>query len=131
MIRGGPRLQRMVKRSFPPSADIAAQPHGTKGLGQCAECVRAMRPGANHRAKLEPAGSQRRINFLRSALAGKRGTYRSWLISISSQPPHTRRARIVDRNPRWEACTWKRLDNGSRPGSNFPKSETNRGGTSP
>src|SRR5450631_2742936 len=31
--------------------------------------VRAMRPGSNHRAKLEPAGSQRRINFLPSVLA--------------------------------------------------------------
>src|SRR5712664_1591004 len=119
-----------VQASIAP-ADVAAHEQRPKGLTQRAEAVGNARKRANHGARLERAGCRRRINFLPSALAGRRGTYRSWLISISSQSPHTRRARIVDRNPRWEACTWKRLDNGSRPGSNFPKSETNQGGTRP
>ena len=64
-------------------ADIAAQPHLPVGLGECAKGEGAMRPGSNHAARLEPAGSQWQINFLPAVLARTRLLPRpGWVIPL-------------------------------------------------
>ena len=40
------------------SADIAAEPHLSIGLGESAKSEGAMRPRSDHEARLEPAGGQ-------------------------------------------------------------------------
>jgi hypothetical protein len=50
----------LVRVELPPiaAADIAAEPHLSVGLGECAEGEGAMQPGFHHAARLEPASGQ-------------------------------------------------------------------------
>ncbi len=51
------------------AADIAAEPHLSIGLGECAEGEGTIGPRSNHGARLEPANDQWRFNFLPAVLA--------------------------------------------------------------
>ena len=57
----GPVIDIVQSREFQSglaSADIAAQPHLSVGLGESAKGEGAMGPGSNHGTRLEPAASQ-------------------------------------------------------------------------
>src|SRR5260370_3918104 len=51
------------------SADIAAEPHLSVGLGECAKGKGARGPRSNHGTRLEAAGGRWRINFLPAVMA--------------------------------------------------------------
>jgi hypothetical protein len=77
------------------SADIAAEPHLSVGLGECAKGEGTMRPRSNHTARLEPVGGQQRINFLQSVLAQSHHCHRqptvapSQVIAIVAKASHS------------------------------------------